>query len=74
MNISLKSMGLKTNQNLHKFESPDSGNLKLLTQVRFNSKIFKTLMISRQTNIYIFLELGCENRLATVCLLSVHVI
>lgn len=38
MNISLNlnSMGLKTNQNLHKFESPDSGNLKLLTQVRFN--------------------------------------
>lgn len=40
MNISLNlnSMGLKTNQNLHKFESPDSCNLKskLLTQVRFN--------------------------------------
>lgn len=43
MNISLNlnSMGLKTNQNLHKFESPDSCNLKskLLTQVRFNFKL-----------------------------------
>lgn len=43
MNISLNlnSMRLKTNQNLHKFESPDSCNLKskLLTQVRFNFKL-----------------------------------